>query len=145
MLCRICMVQIQPRDLVLHRAGYTVTTRWHELDRADHTDQQHICPEIYICIYTYIYIYFFIFIFLNLHHEAGIDDDLFDLWNKLFAETNFTSSTRHGKRAKSVLKSHIGHWYKVDRNNRWTTRARQKKGKGHARSLTGYNETKTVG
>ena len=31
MLCGICLVQIQPRKLVLDHAGYTVPTRQHEL------------------------------------------------------------------------------------------------------------------
>ena len=57
MLCRICVVQIQPRKHALDRAGYTAPTRQHELDhtdhtdRTDHTDQEHI----YICPAWQIY------------------------------------------------------------------------------------------
>ena len=58
-LCRICVVQIQPRKHVLDHAGYTAPTRQHELDHTDHTDhtnhtdhtdhtdQDYICPERY--------------------------------------------------------------------------------------------------
>ena len=42
MLCRICIVQIQPRKYVLYHADHTAPTRQHELD---HTDQEYICPE----------------------------------------------------------------------------------------------------
>ena len=38
MLCKICIVKIQPRKHVLHHAGYTAPTRQHELDHTDHTD-----------------------------------------------------------------------------------------------------------
>ena len=41
MLCRICIVQIQPMKHVLHFAHYMAPTRQHELD---HTDQEYICP-----------------------------------------------------------------------------------------------------
>ena len=47
MLCRICVVQIQPRKHGLDHADYTVPTRQHELDHTDHTDhtdQEYICP-----------------------------------------------------------------------------------------------------
>ena len=37
-LCRICIVQAQPRKHVLHDAGFTTPTRHHELDHTDHTD-----------------------------------------------------------------------------------------------------------
>ena len=37
MLCRICVVQIEPTKLVLDRADYTALTRQHELDHTDHT------------------------------------------------------------------------------------------------------------
>ena len=40
MLCRICIVQIQPRKRVLDHADCTAPTRQHELDHTDHTDQQ---------------------------------------------------------------------------------------------------------
>ena len=43
MLCRICVVQIQPRRRVLYLADCMASTRQHELD---HTDQECICPEI---------------------------------------------------------------------------------------------------
>ena len=45
MLCRICTVQIQPREHVLDDAGHTAPTRQHELehtDHTDHTDQEYI-------------------------------------------------------------------------------------------------------
>ena len=43
MLCRICIVQIQPRKHVLvDHAGYAAPTRQHELDHTDHTDQEAI-------------------------------------------------------------------------------------------------------
>ena len=48
-MCGICIVQIQPRKHVLDHAGYTASTRQHELDHTDHTDhtdQEPICPEI---------------------------------------------------------------------------------------------------
>ena len=52
MLCKICTVQIQPRNLRLDHADYTAPTRPHELDptdhtdHTDHTDQEYlICPE----------------------------------------------------------------------------------------------------
>ena len=47
MLCRICVVQIQPRKHALDRAGYTAPTRQRELDHTDHTTDQEsiICPE----------------------------------------------------------------------------------------------------
>ena len=38
MLCRICVVQIQPRKHALDYAGYTAPTQQHELDHTDHTD-----------------------------------------------------------------------------------------------------------
>ena len=38
MLCRICVVQIQPRKHVPDHAGYTAPTRQHELDHTDRTD-----------------------------------------------------------------------------------------------------------
>ena len=40
-LCRICIVQVQPRNPVLDGADYTAPTRQDELD---HTDQKHIFP-----------------------------------------------------------------------------------------------------
>ena len=43
MLCRICVVQVQPKKHVLGRAGYTAPTLQHELD---HTDQECICALI---------------------------------------------------------------------------------------------------
>ena len=45
MLWRICVVQIQPRKHVLDLADYTASTRQHELDHTDHTDQEPIRPE----------------------------------------------------------------------------------------------------
>ena len=42
MLCKICVVQTQPRKYVLDHAGYTAPTLQHELD---HTDQESIGPE----------------------------------------------------------------------------------------------------
>ena len=43
------VVQLQPGGPVLdHHAGYTASTRQHELDHTDHTDhtdQEYICPE----------------------------------------------------------------------------------------------------
>ena len=48
MLCRICAVQIQPREHVLDHADYAGPTRQHELDHTDHTDhtdQGSIFPE----------------------------------------------------------------------------------------------------
>ena len=45
MLCKICIVQIQPTKYVLDHAGYAARTRQHEILR-DHTDQEQcICPE----------------------------------------------------------------------------------------------------
>ena len=41
-MCRICIVQIQPRKHILDRAEYTAPTRKHE---QDHTGQEYICPE----------------------------------------------------------------------------------------------------
>ena len=38
MLCRICIVQIQPRKHALDLADYTAPPRQHELDHTDHTD-----------------------------------------------------------------------------------------------------------
>ena len=38
MLCRICVVQIQPRKHALDDAGYTAPVGQHELDHPDHTD-----------------------------------------------------------------------------------------------------------
>ena len=38
MLCRICIVQIQPRKHVLDHAVFVAPTRKHELDHTDHTD-----------------------------------------------------------------------------------------------------------
>ena len=46
MLCKICVVQIQPRKRALDHAGYTAATRQHGLGHTDHTDQESICPEI---------------------------------------------------------------------------------------------------
>ena len=42
MLCRICIVQIQPRKHVLDHAGCTAPIRQHEVDP---TDQEYICRE----------------------------------------------------------------------------------------------------
>ena len=38
MLCKICLVQIRPRERVLDDADYTATTRQHKVDHTDHTD-----------------------------------------------------------------------------------------------------------
>ena len=45
MLCRICVVQIQPRKYVLDDAGYAAPTRQHELDHTDHTDHTDLDRE----------------------------------------------------------------------------------------------------
>ena len=50
MICRICLVPIQPRKHVLFvdHAHYTAPTRQHDLDHTDHTDhtdQEYTCPE----------------------------------------------------------------------------------------------------
>ena len=45
LLCKICMVQIQPRKHVVDHADYTAPTRQHELDRTDNTDQEFVYPE----------------------------------------------------------------------------------------------------
>ena len=42
MLCRICIVQIQPRKYVLDHADYEAPTMPHELD---HAYQESVCPE----------------------------------------------------------------------------------------------------
>ena len=42
-LCRTCIVHIQPEKHVLDHAACTAPTRQHGLD---HTDQEHICPNI---------------------------------------------------------------------------------------------------
>ena len=46
MICRICIVHIQPRKHVLDHEGYAAPTRQHELnhtDHTDHTDQELMC------------------------------------------------------------------------------------------------------
>ena len=52
MLCRICVVHIQPRKRVLDHSDDTAPTPQRELD---HTDQEYMCPE-------------------DLDHDVGIDD-----------------------------------------------------------------------
>ena len=42
-LCRIRIVQIQPKKHILDHADFTTSIRQHELD---HTDQESICPEV---------------------------------------------------------------------------------------------------
>lgn len=44
-LCRVCVVQIQPGEHGPDRADFTGPTRLHELDHTDHADQEDICPE----------------------------------------------------------------------------------------------------
>ena len=48
MLCRICIVQIQPRKYVLDDADYAAPTRQHELDHTDHTDHTEHTDQEYI-------------------------------------------------------------------------------------------------
>ena len=43
-MCMIDIVQIQLRQRVLDHADRTASTRKHELDHTDHTDQESICP-----------------------------------------------------------------------------------------------------
>ena len=62
MLCRICVVQIEPTKLVLDRADYTALTRQHELDHTDRTDPiDHTDQE---CIYLLL---------KDLDNEVGVD------------------------------------------------------------------------
>ena len=44
-LCRICIVQIQPRKHALGNADYMAPTRQHELEIIPGTDQESICPQ----------------------------------------------------------------------------------------------------
>ena len=48
MLCRVCLVQIQPRKHTVDDADYTAPTRQRELDHADHTDHTDHADHEYI-------------------------------------------------------------------------------------------------
>ena len=87
MLCRVCIVQIQPRKPVLDYADYTAATRQHA---QDHTDQKSIFPERSItgvhinqdllwCVTMGVYMGFWVhggswlIWFPVIDHEVGID------------------------------------------------------------------------